>query len=230
LDALHGWSIHIPSTLSNFAVDYVCDLTSSAERKGALPRISEAIHSSSIFNHLHFRKSIRRNCVRLLDVTFKLRSELLFRECIIHATGPWKQPQYLTLKNAELHAVAQKAYQRLVERVLELGERFRSESHENVLAEAVRSKLTNEGVEEIYSEACDFNTMCMPTYFRNVQKYCAQMLSGEAKALLESLLASKLQLGHSRDKPGEPGIFQHTFLCAEVSDEDLPRDVSKRDW
>lgn len=52
----------------------------------------------------------------------------------------------------------------------------------------------------------------------------------DLKKELDQLLQNNLVLDQTRCGPGEEGHRLHTFLCANITDQDMPRDTSVIDW
>jgi hypothetical protein len=192
-----------------FASD-VYALVLFAKKTGALPMVSKAVKAvSGVFDDPRFLQEIPHRCLQLLETAVGLRDEVLFRECIIYATASHDKPDFYTLEDPVLKEVARKAYQGIIDKVANL-QRRRSHYGKNLsLFQKIDRQLREEGVKGL------------PMIYRAIQQRFWHELPDEFKTRLEALLNSKLQLDRRGVKSGE-GLFQGCFLCAEVSDDDLP--------
>jgi hypothetical protein len=83
-------------------------LTELADFYCALPAFSNSL-SIALWKSPDLISKIPANALKLLPITVKLRSELLFKECLIHALGPYTHPQYLQLTDPKLKQAAERA-------------------------------------------------------------------------------------------------------------------------
>jgi hypothetical protein len=92
-----------------YSVKHLEIITELADYYRALPETSKAV-TSSLLDSRAFTTTIPENCVKLLEVSRKLRNKVLFKECLIHCTGPWRRPKYLLLKDLALKELCETAY------------------------------------------------------------------------------------------------------------------------
>ncbi|TGO15335.1 hypothetical protein BTUL_0041g00190 [Botrytis tulipae] len=170
--------------------------------------------------------------VSLLLVARKLRHGLLFRECLIHTVGRWdslsdiekrqieEDPKLYTLvqiKLKVLYELLAKTQGKLLWTVFQ--------GKFNVLKTAVgRSYPTP----SIGGSVSMYKALSEERSFYDLIKKVETM--GLAH-LMFSLLKNNLALGCSRQDPGKVGgIFEKTFLCTEIEDNELPWDSEEIDW
>lgn len=164
---------------------------------------------------------LKSNVELVLETAHKLRSPLLFRECLILSVGPWTSPTYLLFKNKKLRKVAQTACHGVCAKLAVV--------HSLVLQQ---SSHTEKVRDEVGSLAWDLDTklesVFLPQYYRRVSEI---VVDGDEKLFLretESLLQKNLMLHHG-PRSGV-GKFKDYFLCAEIADEELPWDQNQTDW
>ena len=101
------------------SVEQLQDITELADYYRALPTFNLAV-TSAMFTSTGLTNKIPENCLVLLEVATTLKNPILFRECLIHATGPFHEPQYLRLKNEKLKQIVGRAYDGIF-RIIVLG-------------------------------------------------------------------------------------------------------------
>jgi hypothetical protein len=220
-----------------FSIDSISTLNylaSLADDYDALPRISRAISASPLFDDPYFHAQMPRRCLELLKTSRILRDEVLFRDCIILATGPLRKPLYLNLDDPILYAVAERAYGKIARKIDELFE-YGSDAGvwypRHKLFERLNAEIKDKG-----KDAVDIGWLIngsydsVPVLFRKLLRQYGPKLPKNFKMLLEALFVSNLVLDGSGCIPGDPGIFQDWILCTEVSDEELPWDVHEKEW
>ncbi|EPE24702.1 hypothetical protein GLAREA_08555 [Glarea lozoyensis ATCC 20868] len=178
-------------------------LVNLAHDYGALPRVSKAVSASSLFDEVQF-----------------------------HAEIP-NRPLYLDLDDPVLHAVADKAYRKIVRKVDELfqyGSDLEARDPRYRLFERLNAEMKNAAGSIEPGGLKDGSNLCLPVTFRRVLRWYGQGLPEDCRSLLEALFVTNLVLDGSGYISGDPGLFQDTFLCAEVSDGELPWDIHEKDW
>jgi hypothetical protein len=217
-----------------YSVKHLEITTELADYYRALPKTSKAV-TSSLLDSRAFTTTIPENCVKLLEVSRKLRNKVLFKECLIHCTGPWRRPKYLLLKDLALKELCETAYQRILQKIgiffQELLENVPS-SHRESLQELAMTLLQTAPSYTYSVSQGDMARMNLPQYFRNLQKSLANKfaVSSQIKEGLKRLLHSELRLDQSGCFPGEAGIFASFFLCAVIKDSELPWDDNEMNW
>jgi hypothetical protein len=203
--------------------------TQLADFYGALPETSKAV-TSSLFASRDFTASIPENCVKLLEISRKLR-----KECLIHCTGPWRRPRYLLLQEPELKKLCETAYQRIIHQtglffqgLLASGLPFYTPK----LKVIAMSLLETAYALTYPTRQGDKIGIVLPKYFCNLQENFASMpeVSNEVKESIKGLLRSGLLLDRSGCLVGKPGIFENSFLCGAIKDSELPWDINETSW
>jgi hypothetical protein len=159
-------------------------LTELAEAYGALPRFSKAVIVSSLTDKPKFLFEIPQYWREILRVSAKLREKVLFRECVIHAIGPWTKPEYLDLGNRQLKGVVKKAEQRILSIIEEFFKQWNAHKATLRLSRPVIEEITlniKKGIEEVYTGVKP-RTVCFPTYLRSIQEKFEHELPDNLKA------------------------------------------------
>ncbi|CAG8962365.1 hypothetical protein HYFRA_00014162 [Hymenoscyphus fraxineus] len=233
LFAIHSKGIIIESA-AHLAV-----CTQLADYYRCLPILSQAV-SSSLMDSTAFVESIAKECRNLLETAARLRNKLLFKECLIHLTGPWIKPQYLSLQEPLLKAAGEKAY----ESILILIAKY----HEETLRLTHHSYGRNVKVENLQFEVSEYCTMDeinpsllitgrpkiekrlrLPEYYRKLYARIGNGLPLSYESILKPLLKSNLRLDRSGELSGK-GKYAQFFLCADIRDEDLPWNIQQEEW
>jgi hypothetical protein len=216
-----------------YSVEHLELTTQLADFYGALPETSKAI-TSSLFASQAFTASIPENCVKILELSYKLRNKVLFKECGIHCTGPWRRPKYPLLEDPILRGLCETVYQRILQQIGLFFQELLGNlpSHAPFNQEIAVSLLQTTPRFAYHKRQGDMTGMDLPGYFCQLQKNLGgkTWLSNEVKESLKQLLHSELLLDRSACFPGEPGIFSGSFLCAEIKDSELPWDVNEKSW
>jgi hypothetical protein len=92
-------------------------MTGMADYYCALPIFSATL-TGALYQSPGFTSGIGENAIELFGLAFKLRSKLLFNECLIHILGPWKDPKFGTISDLSLRRMAQTAYHILCVKVI----------------------------------------------------------------------------------------------------------------
>ncbi|TGO48390.1 hypothetical protein BOTNAR_0478g00080 [Botryotinia narcissicola] len=217
-------------------------LTCLADYYCALPVVSGtltgALFRSSMFQFSAPRYDAAVECechdesVSLLLLARKLRHGLLFRECLIHTVGRWdslpdiekgqieedqKLYTLVQIKLKVLYELLAKTQGALLWAVVE--------GKFNVLKTAVGRSFPTPLIGGIVSM---YRALSEERSFYDLLKEVETMELGH---LMFSVIKNNLALGCSRQDPGKVGgIFEKTFLCTEIEDDEFPWDLEEIDW
>ncbi|EPE24699.1 hypothetical protein GLAREA_08552 [Glarea lozoyensis ATCC 20868] len=176
--------------------------TDLADYYRALPILAKGV-SYALLDGLNFISIIPANCIALLKISTKLRNKVLFKECVIHSTGPWNAPQFLNLDDPILKGICQKAYDGILAKsgkffqsLLELNSKDdeRSVERDKDIARCARysqQASTRPGV--IWN-------INMPCFYREL--VTTVPFPGEANVHLHNMMRSNLTLDISRGGAG----------------------------
>ncbi|KAF7872695.1 uncharacterized protein EAF02_008766 [Botrytis sinoallii] len=203
----------------------------------ALPVVSatltEALFKSSMFDAIgtsYFSRACEchDDCVSLLVLARKLRHGVLFRECLIYTVGKWDSlpdPEKDIIKeDQELYKLVQAKLSVLYELLAKT---------QGALLWAICEKTIdlNKIVECNHSKGSIGATICM--YEAISDEPSLQDLftgGGELGELILSLLKKNHHaLGCTYEHSGH-GIFENTYLCTEIEDDEFPWDLEEIDW
>lgn len=209
----------------------LCLVTKLSDFYRMLPVISNALHGGFYGNH-DLVSAIAENCVAMLEASHKLRNKVLFRECYVHVMNPASQPKYLSMPNGRLKSLCiagQHKHQALLNDLqleillLEMND----PSNYGFLGETPRAKkaasrflLTGQKI-------------ALPHYYKHLLENAlpAEPLTGHRiRALFQTVLQNKLVLDRSGEQAGGDGIYKDSFLCFELTDQELPWNVNERVW
>ncbi|CAG8971595.1 hypothetical protein HYALB_00007988 [Hymenoscyphus albidus] len=190
------------------------------------------------------RSEFSRNACEISRIAQKLRNPILFRDAIIEVVSRWDFHQEflfeigikasdffdgstLQLIEREYTQVAKllvRCSHRLLLRILdgrfwEIGKRVPAPEDESAWRSAdfyyrIRLRII-EKLEGIY--------------YHFVRPETREALD-KLRQSIDELIQNNLVLDQSHCGPGELGMHEHAFLCAKISDDDLPWDTSEIDW
>lgn len=201
-----------------------------------LPTLSNAVDAALLNSH-KFTANITKNCLKLLSISAELRNKLLFRESLVHSTGPWETPQYLDLTDPVSKKICDEAYKKIHVTIMSFTQRMllymTSSTAQTVHEEC--SKMLFECAQGCRNESMDpresHNTFNLPRYLRNIERRVGLGFVIVPLETLKPLLQSKLVLDRSGFYAGgSVGSYMSSFLCTEIRDEDLPWDVNQIVW
>jgi hypothetical protein len=211
-------------------VAQLCLVTKLSDFYRMLPVISNALHGVFYGNHA-LVSTIAENSVAMLEASHKLRNKVLFRECYVHVMNPASQPKYLSMPNGDLKNLCIAGQQKLHALLNELQVEIlllemKDSGNNGFLAGTSRAKKSP------HSFMMTGQKIALPHYYKHLLQYA---LPGEPstghriRALFQALLQNKLVLDRSGEKAGD-GIYKDSFLCFELTDQELPWDVNQRVW
>ncbi|KAF7945861.1 uncharacterized protein EAE97_004899 [Botrytis byssoidea] len=217
-------------------------LTCLADYYCALPVVSGtltgALFRSSMFQFLAPRYDAAVECechdesVSLLLLARKLRHGLLFRECLIHTVGRWDSLSDIEKRQIEEDQSLYTLVQIKLKVLYELLAKTQGallwavvEGKFKVLKTAVGRSFPTPLIGGILSV---YRALSEESSFYDLLKEVETM---ELSVLMFSVIKNNLALGCSRQDPGKVGgIFEKTFLCTEIEDDEFPWDLEEIDW
>ncbi|THV46569.1 hypothetical protein BGAL_0376g00170 [Botrytis galanthina] len=165
---------------------------------------------------------VAEHAVKLLDIAYKLRQPLLFKDCLVHVAGymPPDFGNYHHICNRVIYDVMMKARNEVNRRVVEAQKRLMLSTPSEE-----RSKFLGH-CWEIGSEEAE-GQLSLPRYFRLLAEHDSEFASA-----LSDVLQCELRLpSESSHEAGARGIRdQDNFYCARLLDRDLPWDPTETDW
>jgi hypothetical protein len=196
-----------------------------------------AVLKTIILNSDDLKVSISTECERWLEISKSLRNRPMFTEALIYSTGPWIQPKFERFRDPTLKKACLLAYYSIWKKVGIFFEGIWAETLSvaqigsfgiNAIARLLWVTAQNSCVH--HSGEGTGKSISLPRYFSKLRGSIDQVFPEGLAEALDILLGSNLTLTGSNDRPGQPGMYQDTFLCAEIDDEDLPWDVDQTDW
>jgi hypothetical protein len=201
-------------------------LTELAEFYCALPAFSSSLNMA-LWKSPNLISKIPANALKLLPITVKLRSELLFKECLIHALGPYTHPQYLQLTDPKLKQAAERAIGILSAKIVKV---------DGKLLAATKSIPRNpydptwgKNVYTFISDSIytcydwDKDALNLPYFYRRIHNSACHENNTLLKNMLSPILKNNLILDRSDELAGD-GQYKGCFLCIEINDADSPWD------
>ena len=158
----------------------------------------------------------------LLPLAFKLRNSMLFRDALILAMSPWSSPSYTQLDDQRLKDIAFKAHLELSKKV---------NSSQTLLFQRIATGECTTDIGALGKECIGANgALILPKFLRSVHRETWHVSLGD----FSGLMSNKLKFNQAGtwgfgEFPGV-GIYEDSFLCIEIADEDLPWDKDEVDW
>ncbi|TVY89683.1 hypothetical protein LAWI1_G003078 [Lachnellula willkommii] len=227
-------ALHIrPITIKTPA--QLCQVTELADFYRILPAVSTALNGT-LFDNPEFLSTVPSNCVILLEASYKLRNKILFKECFIHVMGPWSKPRFHGLKEQKLKDLGTQKHMQLCMQIMQtqLGLVVMISTGPMVNWGEHSGRQLSAAISDI---ACDYAVtndngkgLIVPLYYRLLCRIPpGTVLLPKVENLLKPMLKSQLVLDKSGKQAGE-GIYMDSFLCFEITDEELPWDVKQTTW
>ncbi|KAE8442861.1 hypothetical protein EG329_002603 [Mollisiaceae sp. DMI_Dod_QoI] len=186
-------------------------LVELADYYRTLPSVSRTL-TDALFNSGKFNSDIQKNCCLVLQMATEARNKVLFKEALCYAIGPWYHPKYLTLyMDKNLRKVCENVYNKVAATCMNMHYRIMKLDHGET--ERLNDKISEW---RQYQDG-----VSLPVYFRKVH---SMGLIDASKLLTNNLVLQ------GRDYLAGEGDYQDWFLCAEISDEDLPWDITQTEW
>jgi hypothetical protein len=212
------------------SIDELERLTELADFCCALPAFSNSLNMA-LWKSPDLISKIPANALKLLPITVKLRSELLFKECLIHALGPYTNPQYLQLTDPKLKQAAERAIGILSTKIVKVeGELLAASCDVPNLGRDLGAKIRTYIAENV-PNCYDWGKMALklPYFYRRIHaRACSENIT-ELKDMLSPILKNNLILDRTDGIAGD-GQYKGFFLCIEIDDAHLPWDHTQLDW
>jgi hypothetical protein len=186
----------------------------------ALPILSQALSASLLGSSL-LLSSISEHCCGLLSDAYKLRIAILFRECLVHASGPWTMPRYRKITGPKLRRVCDAARNKISSNlnVVHYHLLHYSTSIPEVGPSMMKAaKLASKNGEQLIH----------PVYFRTLMDTGYTSKNSIIVETLGMLMRSTLVLDRSGHEAGRVGIFRDFFLSLDTGDDDLTWDTTEK--
>ncbi|KAL5314543.1 hypothetical protein ACEPPN_017183 [Leptodophora sp. 'Broadleaf-Isolate-01'] len=200
------------------------DMTRLADFYCCLPTFSTSLYSALWHSPLLIAE-IPSNCNSTLILAQKLRHPLLFREALVHVVCQWKGYSRFLEGHYGLVCSVTSAYNRVCERLL-------ASNQELFLA----MNLGGQVRVDICAATNDLEREELPTQNAHFYRHLYNQWEGEQEEGMQSvmealrvLLENNLVLERKGGLAGEDE-YKHGFLCAEISDSELPWNMEEEDW
>ena len=159
-----------------------------------------------------------------IAVAYKLRHAALFRECVVYLAGDWGSGIKSTLEaelDLKIKNTVTLARTQISTKIAEV--------HANILFQSRDNKRLKDAVLKITETSSEF---LLPGFYRELGAY--DCLGHEnARNLIQSLISTlvdnNLRFFGLNLYPGA-ALYTNYFLCATVSDEELPWDIHQEDY
>ncbi|KAJ8065886.1 hypothetical protein OCU04_004987 [Sclerotinia nivalis] len=201
-------------------VDRLNKVTKMADYYRCLPAVSHNL--LACFSQTNNYDYIVDYSVPLLEIAYKLRQPLLFKDCLIYVAGHMPpgatEPPYFCKK--VLSDVVMKARNEVNRRVVQC-QREIMVSAPNEERSKLLGQCWESGSEEAGGE------LSLPRYFRLLVNH-----DNKFAMILRDVLQCELHLPCELDQEagGSDSGNMNQFYCARLSDEDLPWDPTETDW
>ncbi|KAF4631282.1 hypothetical protein G7Y89_g6853 [Cudoniella acicularis] len=211
--------------------DQLQTITEHADYYRALPVFSlgltSALHGSGQFAR-YFDQS---NCIQMLEAAYKLRNRALYHDAMIYAVGPFDNPSYQTIQDKKLRGLAEAQFNKLCANIVKAQRLlfYVVATDINVAQEFIGHQIGMKMVKELpLSILSPEEPIYLAAYYRRILENCKANNSLYIEEGLEPLLKNEMyfkqhQIAGLKD-------CKDTFLCSQLSAEDLPWDVNDIDW
>ncbi|KAE8442587.1 hypothetical protein EG329_003074 [Mollisiaceae sp. DMI_Dod_QoI] len=212
-----------------YAIRSVFDLTrliNLADYYCALPIVSAtlsgALLGSSIFGKTSWLTDVRDPRADLLILAMKLRHPILFREAFIHVVGRWDPSKMMGIvqENSELMRLVMRESHAIYIRTMDTQLVLLRNRDEAALARGILNDDESETMDAKFYRAIMERLQDDDPWYVGYQ---------ELRKPLDALLQNNLMLDHNGSLPGMYP-YEDCFLCANVSDEEMPWNRDEVDW
>ncbi|TGO37559.1 hypothetical protein BHYA_0094g00220 [Botrytis hyacinthi] len=219
-------------------VEELSTLTRIADFYCALPIVSVTLTNALLDSPIFLKREVEdstactkdqlaQDCDSMIFIAQKLRSSILFRECLIHIVANWKDKDtskfHRTRNDETIRGLIEAEFSKLDEMIDHL---------QHILyIEAVMAKYSLDipeltkalaAAEEDYV-SFQHEPKIAVAFWKDLSAKVAHV-GGDAdflKSEMDPLLVNNLVLDGTNDGPGE-GCYKHCFLCAEIADKQMP--------
>ncbi|TGO50540.1 hypothetical protein BCON_0181g00070 [Botryotinia convoluta] len=227
-------------------VEELSTLTRIADFYCALPIVSVTLNSALLDSPIFSKREVEdstactkdqlaEDCDSMIFIAQKLRSSVLFRECLIHIVANWKDKDtfkfHRTRNDETIRGLIEAEFSQLDEMIDGLQHTFWVEA---VMAK--HSLDTPELTQVLAAAEQDYISFerepkMAVAFWKDLSAKLAHVGSDAdfLKSEIDPLLVNNLVLDRTNDRPGE-GCYKHCFLCAEIADKKMPWGTTAVDW
>ncbi|TGO08726.1 hypothetical protein BTUL_0194g00060 [Botrytis tulipae] len=209
-DCMYGKSF----TLASF--DDINFLAKVADFYGALPVVSRTL-DTVFFRSPTFIERIPDNAGSLLKIAYQLRNRTLYKECMIHVAGRWKSNPCISEDNMDLRIRVLVAYGSICDKLVTANQK---------LIELVAKIPRDQNIHDELRWMAQRCSTSLSVYYR---QFYDKQYNKEINETIAKILTSNLILDPSKLGAGQ-GKFKDYFVCAEITDKELPWDEEEEDW
>jgi hypothetical protein len=225
----------VPFTIKSAA--HLCLATRLADYYCALPILAHSHGVASAYlTSPTFLKDIRGQCLELLPVALKLRNAVLYKDCMSFAMGPWSSPKYNSLEDKKLKQYGALAHHKIICKVLEVerlikitlaGKQY--PYNHDAYARSFNTEYSSAvNLAYTYNEQ-NSGVLKIPLLFRSLHSSSTTGPMNAIKASIAPLFKNNLSPPFNQMYAGIIP-FDDVFFCLELDDEDLPWNISEREW
>lgn len=156
----------------------------------------------------------------LIGHAYKLRHQDLFRDSVIYIAGlrgdypsGWER----VIGNLE------PAIKTCIDAVSDKVDAMVGKAHTQIMNLARLDRTFSSGLNDIYQYHY------LPVHYRTVHEFDWGEEGDRIQFILEDLLENNLCFDWNHEVPGK-GIFDASFLCGWISEEDMPWNLEEEDW
>lgn len=213
-------------------------MTEQADYYRTLPALSRTL-DGALANSPKLIAEIPSACCVLIICATKLRNALLFRECMVWAVSKFDQPYCIygsTLKKSHrrIFRVLDVVHGRIGMQVAHLHTAITmacfgngDEDSRQARQIAARDAAVKRSVEGLDNVDIGSLSTRLPSYFREINDHeCFEVVCGDE---LDKMLNNELVFNHENAQAGMGDCFG-MFFCATIDNEDLPWDVTQKQW
>ncbi|KUJ24423.1 uncharacterized protein LY89DRAFT_745306 [Mollisia scopiformis] len=164
-----------------------------------------------------------------LGLAITLRNEILFKDCLCLALGPWSNPAFLKCKDKKLRDICDKARAKIYVEIGTFNERLLNELNDpRKNNQELRTEMLehSQAVSAISKDPVS-GRIRLPLYYRKLSDFVSKARKHPFRHLIIKLLQNDLLLDDGF-KAGE-GMFEDYFLCNLTMDDQYPWDDTE-DW
>lgn len=187
----------------------------------ALPAVSYSLHSALNMNP-DFVAEIPDHATQLLSAAYKLRHSVLFRECLVHVIGLRESMDLnLAYEEEKLSNTVEVCYGRLCSDLVKVQKGLMK------LESSIPHGPSH--IQKGMAVTLYVAKISLSKHYRNALPKFSDHIRELVSPILKPILKNNLTLDSSGDGAGE-GIFADRFLCARITDEEMPWDKNAKDW
>ncbi|KAF4619071.1 hypothetical protein G7Y89_g14777 [Cudoniella acicularis] len=219
LRAIHSMSVTCSGVV-------LVEATAYADYYCSLPALSTAAYGV-LSQNLKLAETIAHDPVRYLEVAYKLRHPILFRQAVLQAINPWHNPRHVDIRDEHLKFAATYCHYKLHQKVMRVRDKLLV--HLTTMPADKLQRFREAEMEEIRKAswpAGDKSILNLPLLYRNLSYRRDYDVEPRIKMILDELLDNKLPLAKLRDAR----YSSDSFVCLEIEDADLPWNREQQNW